>query len=115
MTYKKIVEGLVERDSRDWVEKLLCEMNIPYKYIFVDVAELEKDKDNPYWIYYTCKTDVYLSDYEYKHIEVGGTVDSMGVSHSVIWNANRKIIWMSVEKTRQDLGITEFKWEGVAI
>ena len=110
MTYKQVVSGFLRRDSQNWVEELLDNSGI--KYIFTEAAEPELEKhDNPkvFGFYYTVPVKIYKENYIKKTVLVGGTVGETGIYHSVVWNEMKEILWMSVESTRKDLGITEFK------
>ena len=108
MTFKSIVIGMIERDSQKWIEKLLDRFGIEYKWVTVSAGAVTLEKDTVGYVY-SCKARVTLERYNYADIEVGGAVDNMGMYHSVIWDAKHQIIWMAVEKTREALGITEFK------
>lgn len=110
MTYKQVVSGFLRRDSQNWVEELLDNSGI--KYIFTEAAEPELEKhDNPkvFGFYYTVPVKIYTGNYIGKAVLVGGTVSDSGIYHSVVWNEMKEILWMSVESTRKDLGIEEFK------
>lgn len=109
MTYKAVVAGMLERDSSKWIEKLLKEHNIVFSFAVSEIEELTQEKDD---IYYTCKTTIYGSKYSIIPVlvYVGGVVNERGIYHSVVWkNKEHDICWMAVEKTREELGITEFK------
>lgn len=109
MTYKAIVAGMLERDSRNWMEKLLAESGIKFSFVTTEIEEMTQAK---YEIYYTCKVTVYgtgnsiLPDV----ILVGGTADEYRIYHSVVWDRKKdKILWMANDKTRNELGIEKFK------
>lgn len=109
MTYKAVVAGMLERDSSKWIEKLLKEHNIVFSFAVSEIEELTQEKDD---IYYTCKTTIYGTKYSIIPVSVyvGGVVNERGIYHSVVWkNKEHDICWMSVEKTREELGIKEFK------
>ena len=110
MTYKQIVDGFLQRDSQKWVEKLLNDAGIKYKFTETASAELEKHDAAKYFgFYYTVPVKIYKENYIKKTVLVGGTVGETGIYHSVVWSEMKEILWMSVESTRKDLGITEFK------
>lgn len=111
MTYKKIVEGMVERESKQWVEELLKENGIE-GYIFSEGVKLENEKEHDQFSW-EVELRVYVEG-EGKTLIVGGVADDIGIYKSVIWLAEpwrswRDIIWMAVKDTRDCLGITEFK------
>ena len=107
-TYKSIVVGLLETDSWEWVERLLKANGIEFKWSNPEIKEIEYHNGH---YTYGCYVRITLPDYHKVTLEVGGAVDDLiGISHSVIWNENRsKILWMSQRKTREQLGIEEFK------
>lgn len=110
MTYKAIVERMIEIEASRFVEKTLEENNIPYSFVESWETKMENDKkaDTIYW-------DVVVKIYDKSpfptKVIVGGTADSHClICKSVIWDSTKsKILWMSVESTRKELGITEFK------
>lgn len=107
MTYKKIVEGMVRRDSIDWVEELLNEHDIKFKWVWDCGVNFEQEKE---LVYYDILCEVIMSDYYKVYVMVGGTIDDSGIAHSVVWDADKKnIIWMEAKETREFLGISEFK------
>lgn len=110
MTYKAIVKNMIEIKAGNWVEKLLKENNIEYKWTEEEVTNLENDKESN-TILYTCTVTITLEAYNKVVVLVGGTADDMcGICTSVIWDENHdNIIWMSVAETRNELGINEFK------
>lgn len=110
MTYKQVVSGFLRRDSQNWVEKLLDNSGIKYKFAEAAEPELEKHDDPKYFgFYYTVPVKIYTNWYIFETVLVGGTVSDSGIYHSVVWNEMKEILWMSVESTRKDLGIEEFK------
>lgn len=108
MTYKKIVYGMIDRDSRQWVEKVLKDHGIEYKWVSA-LTEVKTEPDKDMGFLYECAIEITLEKCIHKTVIVGGVVDEYAIHHSVIWNEKRQIIWMAVEKTREALGITEFK------
>lgn len=109
-TYKKVVEFLIVQKSKQWIEELLTENNIGYKFISIkSKVEFEREKDDPN-IYWTSQIDICF-DCGFKTIYVGGTADDfIGISESVIWDSEqREILWMANETTRKNLGISQFK------
>lgn len=111
MTYKAIVKEMVRTEACKWVESLLKENDIEFRYVCANTEDvnLENDKkaDQVYW---DVKVEIWRSSWDITLI-VGGTVDDMcGICKSVIWDrSQRNILWMSVEETRKQLGIGEFK------
>lgn len=107
MTYKKIVESMLRTSAEQWVKDLMRKNLIGYRWIDSDTPHMEARKDD---ILYDVKITVTMFDYQKKTLFVGGCVDDyIGISNSVIWDENGHILWMAVEKTRESLGITEFK------
>ena len=108
MTYKKIVEEMLRTDSTEWVNDLLKENEIPYKWVFGCGVEMEKEKDE---ILYTVLCEIVLENYSKRYVKVGGTVDDiLGICHSAIWDGKQKnVIWMNTESGRDALKIKEFK------
>lgn len=111
MTYKKIVYGLIERDSQRWLEKLLDENGIEYLYTSIKDVSTEARKNKMLGRYYHCNIRITLDYLTDKTVQIGGVIDEYGVYHSVIRDPDdiMKIYWMAVEDTRKELGITEFK------
>lgn len=109
MNYKKIVEGMIRRDSIEWLESLLTENGIGFKWVWdcgVDM-EIQKQTDD---IQYTVLCEVVMDSYSSKHFKVGGVVDDCGIYHSVVFDGEGKnVLWMSVKESREQFGITEFK------
>lgn len=107
MTYKKMVAHLVEQEAWKWAEQVTgCSV------INSEPTEIHIDEDTIYWEVKVEVRDESFSPPLYRPILVGGTAcDMCGICKSVIWNADKsKILWMSVEATREQLGITEFKF-----
>lgn len=112
MTYKAAVQGVIGKEARNWVERVLDKQKIPHGYICYGKVktEIEKGKyGNIFWdVYIEVTTDSILPE----KIIAGGTMDEYAIYCSVIWNHDKsKILWMNVEETRKSLGIEEFKWE----
>jgi hypothetical protein len=109
MTYKKIVEGMVESSARKWVEELLEKSGFD-AFLFGANVEVKKDPDAPFWMLWTVELDVHdRNSIMTYHISVGGTVDESGVCNSVIWNSKGHNIWFNNADTREAFGINEFK------
>lgn len=108
MTYKSIVTAMIEKDSQNWIEGLLGKHDIEFRWTETEIKEL---KYNKYDYLYVCNVKVIFPNYKRVVLEVGGTVDDiLGICHSVIWNEDgNQIVWMNQEKTREQLGIEEFK------
>ena len=101
MTYKKIVESLVENEVYGEVRKLVENLN---KYLFINV-ETPSFKNEGDMLMWECLVSI-----SHKTFVVGGTVDSIcGICVSCMRDENHKYVWFWVEKTREELGITEFK------
>ena len=112
MTYKKLAIELVRRAVRKWIEDVLTENGIDYKYVFADNPTMQNDKKHDCF-YWDCTAEIILPNDETIKVIAGGTADDMiGVSESVLWNANKNILWMSVAETRKQLGITELNLKG---
>lgn len=110
MTYKAIVERMVEIEAKKFVEKTLKENGIEYKFTDTWNTTMENDKkaDTIFW---DVEVKIYTGDVLPTKVVVGGTADShCMICTSVIWDSRKRdILWMSVESTRNDLGIKEFK------
>ena len=108
ITYKSIVTAMIEKDSQNWVERLLEKNNIEFKWTETRITELEYNNHD---YLYGCNVKIVLPNYKRVVLEIGGAVDDiLGISHSVIWSEDRnQIIWMNQKKTREQLGIEEFK------
>ena len=108
MTYKAIVKELIRTEAETWVEKLLKDNNIEYKYTSSTVIEMENDKKYDH-ILWQAAIDITFNN-RHKKVVVGGTADDvLGICKSVVWDGGLNIIWMSRKETRDQLGITEFK------
>ena len=109
MTYKKIVERMIEMSVCRWVANLLVEYDIDYKYITPEISNIEKEGNLHYQ--WEVEVKIALPDYRKVTVIAGGTVDDIvGICNSVIWNYDKKkILWMGAESTRKKLGIMEFK------
>lgn len=113
MTYKKIVQSMVEDKARFFVSHAL-EYN-DYKedefFLFTRDVNFEHDKESD-TILWDVDIDIHIrKDPLTYRVRVGGTVDDMcGVCYSVIWNRKQfhEIMWMSASRTREELGIDKF-------
>ena len=115
MTYKKLAMELVRKGVSKWIEDVLTENGIDYKYVFADDPIMKNDKKQDCF-YWDCTAEIMLPNYETIKVIAGGTADDMiGVSESVLWNANKRILWMSVKGAREQLGITELNLKGEGI
>ena len=110
MTYKAIVERMIEIEATRFVEKTLEENNVPFSFAEAWETKMENDKEAD-TIYWDVEVKIYTDLPFPTRVIVGGTADSHClICKSVIWNSDKsKILWMSVESTRNELGITEFK------
>lgn len=109
MTYKAIVERMVERKAETWVRDLLNESGFNYDWTGAEIAPMENEKWHFSW---TVNVDITSrkDGYSHRYVVVGGTVDDLvGICCSCIWDENHNIIWMAVPETRKALGIKEFK------
>lgn len=112
MTYKRLAMELVRRAVRKWIEDVLTENRIDYKCVFADNPTMQNDKKQDFF-YWDCTAEITLPNCETIKVIAGGTADDViGVSESVLWNANKKILWMAVAETRKQLGITELNLKG---
>lgn len=110
MTYKKIVEMLIEEKARKFMDKVLEENRIEAEYVCVDGSTLENDKKRDTIFWETVLT-VRINNIRRKYI-VGGTADDLcGICASVVWNGKHDILWLSVKETREELGITTFEYK----
>lgn len=100
MTFKKIVEALIEQEVYNELRKLTDSQD--YVYIDTYPPTFEHEKDMFMW---ECCVNI-----NHKSFVVGGTVDPMcGICVSCMRDENHKYVWFWVEETRRSLGITEFK------
>lgn len=112
MTYKRLAMELVERTAHKWIEKILKENGVEYEWIFHGDLNMENDPklDTFLWEY---TASIKFQNGERICVIAGGTADDLiGVSESVLWNVDKKILWMANKATREQLGITEFNLEG---
>ena len=108
MTYKKILESMIRTESMNWIESLLADSSIQYRFVSGDDAVIERDDDGSF--VWSCRVKVYTEDYCQYTVEAGGTVDDMlGICKSVVWDENHMIVWMARQGTREALGIEQFK------
>lgn len=115
MTYKRLAMELVRRAVRKWIEEVLTENAIDYKWVSTNDPTMQNDKKQSCF-YWDCTAEIMLPNYETITVIAGGTADDLiGISESVLWNANKKILWMSVAETRKQLGITELNLKGEGI
>ena len=111
MTYKKVLQSLIEREASKWLEEVLVEQGYKVKFCFGVETESEncKEYDSILW---EVKCDVMFEGRPcYDHYIVGGSAcDLTGICCSVIWDMekHRNILWMANEETRKDLGIIAF-------
>ena len=110
MTYKKVLQSLIEREASKWLEEVLVEQGYKVKFCFYDTVESEncKEYDSILW---EVKCDVMFEGRPcYNHYIVGGSADDLlGICCSVIWDEDKSnILWMANEETRKDLGIIAF-------
>ncbi len=113
MTYKAIVEGMTRGIAKQWVQQLLDDNGIKYRWVDCDEASFENDRPNLLW---TCKVDIVLENYVHRSVIVGGSADDMiGICCSAIWrdigeqSLGKEPIWMNSCKSRWSLGIKEFR------
>lgn len=115
MTYKKLAIELVRRAVSKWIESVLNENGIDYKDVFADNPTMQNDKKQDFF-YWDCTAEITLPNNETIKVIAGGTADDMiGISESVLWNKDKRILWMSVAETRKQLGITELNLKGEGI
>lgn len=111
MTYKAIVERMIEIEAIKFVEKTLKQNNIDYSFASPWYTEMENDKkeDTVFW---NVEIQIYEGGRTFpREVIVSGTADSHClICPSVIWDsAKKRILWMAVEETREELGIENFK------
>lgn len=111
MTYKKVVEAVIENESREWVKKIFSENEIDCDYISVDGSTLENSKKDD-CIYFETVVTVRVGGFR-KKVIVGGTAEDIcGVSTSVLWNEKKDIqkpLWFETERTRKAMGIEKLE------
>lgn len=111
MTYKRLAIELVRRSAITWLEETLEQNNIEYQLIVADDPIMVNDKKDVF--YFDCNMRIIFPTNKHINVIVGGTADDMlGVCNSVLWDENKKVLWMSVAETRKQLGITELNLKG---
>lgn len=113
MTYKGIIEMMIERESINWVEDLLKKNGFENYCTIGNGVEITKDKRVDYFLF-DAKIKVFgleIGVNNEKQLIIGGTVDdTIGICTSVIWNADKsKVIWTSASDTRDLFKITDFE------
>lgn len=110
MTYKKIVQTMCKNVANDYLIKLLNSSNIAYRWVSNSILSLNYDEEYKCYLFES-EMEIMTGNYNPIRVIVGGTVDDItGILVSCIWDKNKKnILWMDVERTREMLGIREFK------
>lgn len=110
MTYKAIVSNLVSDATREWVKAVLKENRVEYKWVYASTPKIDKYDSYTGYMWET-RAQIYFDGRPTATVIVGGTVDDLvGICCSVMWDESKtETLWMSVEDTRQFLGITELK------
>lgn len=108
MTFKKIVEAMVKEDGVTWFRYILAENSVAYRFLQVKSINFEQEEHKLYY-YWTIRVLVLLEDCTQKVFYIDGTADEYGIDHTIIRDDNHHFLWADLEKTRKDLGITEFK------
>ena len=112
MTYKRLAMRLVCTAVRKWIEEVLTENGIDYMWVSTNYPTMQNDKKQDCFCW-DCAAEIMLPNYKEIKVIAGGTADDiLGISESVLWNENKKILWMSVSETREQLGITELNLKG---
>ena len=107
MTYKSVLARVIEDEARAWVEEVLQENGIKASRLYTEDAVVKKEDGNIYW---DVKVIVQLENGSRRTVIAGGTAcDMFGISKSVIWDSEKNIIWMSVAKSRKQLGIEKLR------
>jgi len=102
MTYKNMIKGIAGREAKKWVESFI---KTESGLASCDDVELRIEDGI---CYFEAKIHVYGIKSPMNKYTVGGTICESGyVYNSVIYDWNKKTVWLSVEETRQTMGITE--------
>ena len=105
MTYKKIVQKLIADEADKYIYSLVS--NIRYSSAGKPHMEHDNDSDSILWdVVVTIVTD----DRTQHKVCVGGTADDLiGICVSCVWDEEKKkLLWMSRQTARKELGIVEF-------
>lgn len=110
MTYKAIVSNLVSDAAMEWVKAVLKENGVEYRWVYAATPKIERGSAYGGFLW-EAEATVSFEGRPSVTVIVGGTVDDLvGICCSVMWNESKtETLWMSVEDTRQCLGITELK------
>jgi len=101
MTYKNMIKGIIGRKAQKWVETFI---KTDGGFAMSEGVELRIEDGI---CYFEAKIQVYGIKSPMKQYSVGGTICENGhVYNSVIRDWNNKTVWLSVEETRQTMGIT---------
>jgi len=105
MTYKKMIEGVVERECVNWVEQFITKEGA---FASGDKTTLEIEGST---CYFTCEVRVYgMSSCISPTYYVGGTISESGIVYkSVIRNYSQEIVWASTKELRALEGIENFQ------
>jgi len=105
MTYKKMIEGVVERDCVNWVEQFITKKEV---FALGNKTTLKIEGGT---CYFDCEVRVYRSNsYVFPAYYVGGTISEFGtVYKSVIRNDSKEIVWASTKELRALEGIEDFQ------
>lgn len=109
MTYKAIVREMIRTKAEGWVDELLHSNNIKHQFTVTGEVSMEIEKEHIFW---DVEVEIFFAGkWNPTVVHVGGTADDMvGICNSCILDADKKnIIWMNVKKTREEIGIKEFK------
>ncbi len=107
MTFKSVVNHLVQDKAFTAFKKLMDESGIEYWYISPEDVEFEKYKNIHY--YWSMNAEVQFNRNHSCVYKIGGTVDDLiGICVSCI-HKNNELVWLFNPESREKLGIKKFE------
>lgn len=105
MTFKKIVERMIRKDSENWVQDLLMEFGNDSIHVAAEDIKFEDLADGKV---YSCKVEILNAfNMPYDIVEVLGKITDRVRHIQIMRNGN--IIWHDSRFVREDMGIKEFR------
>ena len=107
LTFKSIVIGYIRRDSQEWLESIMKNHSVNFKWTETS-SNVNLERSSAHY-YYDCPCQIVLETGETVSVIVGGVIDDDNIYHSVVYAENKTdILWMKQEKSRIHLGIETF-------
>ena len=103
MTYKAVLQEVIRKDAQNWIEYLLKQSGIAYRYTYAydPATEHSKALDGFYWI---VRVLIILPDYKSREVRAYGFADSViGIERREVLDNDQITLW------RADQDISEFK------